>query len=345
MSEIEVLDPEPQEARMPAVQRSHAIVARDEITVQQLLGQAAKVKEAMRLAMVDGVHYGKVPGVSKPTLLKPGAETLLVLLRLAPYYESEKIWQDEGHLTVAARVTLRHIPTGMIVAQGEGMCSTRETKYAYRQQSRVCPACGMEAIIKGKAEYGGGWVCFKKKDGCGAKYADDDTRITDQAVGKMPNPDLPDTYNTVLKMADKRALVAAVLNGTAASDIFTQDVEDGQPPSDDTPVSAEPDPPAVKQPRSYVEWQARMLELGVPGAEEWARQAVEASGVSEGKMKRLNEALTALVIAEFDPFSPDPDGQVRAAFALAFGGVVVDGPPKDPYVEDADIPFGEGEDA
>ncbi|MGA1847246.1 hypothetical protein [Deferribacter abyssi] len=35
-----------------------------------------------------------------------------------------------------------------------------------------------------------------------------------------------DIDNTILKMASKRALIAAVLNGTAASDIFTQDVED-----------------------------------------------------------------------------------------------------------------------
>lgn len=35
-----------------------------------------------------------------------------------------------------------------------------------------------------------------------------------------------DLHNTILKMASKRALVAAVLRGTAASDIFTQDVED-----------------------------------------------------------------------------------------------------------------------
>ena len=35
--------------------------------------------------------------------------------------------------------------------------------------------------------------------------------------------------NTLLKMACKRAHVAAVLNGTAASDIFTQDVEDVEP--------------------------------------------------------------------------------------------------------------------
>jgi hypothetical protein len=33
-------------------------------------------------------------------------------------------------------------------------------------------------------------------------------------------------HNTVLKMSNKRAMIAAILNGTAASDIFTQDVED-----------------------------------------------------------------------------------------------------------------------
>ena len=43
---------------------------------------------------------------------------------------------------------------------------------------------------------------------------------------QQENPDIADTYNTVLKMACKRALVAAVLNTLAVSDLFTQDVED-----------------------------------------------------------------------------------------------------------------------
>ena len=37
-----------------------------------------------------------------------------------------------------------------------------------------CPSCGKAgAIIKGKDEYGGGWVCFIKKKGCGAKFTTD----------------------------------------------------------------------------------------------------------------------------------------------------------------------------
>lgn len=35
---------------------------------------------------------------------------------------------------------------------------------------RACPECGESAIIKGKAEYGGGWVCWKKRGGCGATF-------------------------------------------------------------------------------------------------------------------------------------------------------------------------------
>lgn len=40
------------------------------------------------------------------------------------------------------------------------------------------------------------------------------------------NENIADTFNTVLKMAKKRAMVDAVLTCTAASDIFTQDLED-----------------------------------------------------------------------------------------------------------------------
>jgi hypothetical protein len=35
----------------------------------------------------------------------------------------------------------------------------------------ICPVCGKDAIIQGKPEYGGGWLCYKQKGGCGAKFA------------------------------------------------------------------------------------------------------------------------------------------------------------------------------
>lgn len=46
-----------------------------------------------------------------------------------------------------------------------------------------CPQCGKSrAVIKGKPEYGGGWLCFKKKGGCGATWQDDAEPYTPPAA-------------------------------------------------------------------------------------------------------------------------------------------------------------------
>ncbi len=196
------------------------------LTVQDVRAQVNLIQHIMQEVMRKDEHYGVIPGTgTKPTLLKAGAEKLCLTFRLDPQYEITEV-QDGAHLRITSKCTLYHIPSSQRYGSGMGSCSTREAKYAYRSQARKCPACNAEAIIKGKEEYGGGWVCFKKKGGCGAKYDDADKAIIEQASGRVPNEDVADQYNTVLKMANKRSLVAAVLNATAASDIFTQDIED-----------------------------------------------------------------------------------------------------------------------
>jgi hypothetical protein len=114
----------------------------------------------------------------------------------------------------------------MFVAEGVGSCSTMETKYRYRKAEQKCPGCGKDTIIKGKKEYGGGWLCWGKKGGCGAKFKDGDPKIENQDMGRIEFDNPADYYNTVLKIAKKRAHVDATLTATAASDIFTQDLED-----------------------------------------------------------------------------------------------------------------------
>ena len=209
--DVEAVEVEEEVRNLPAVRASEAVVARGEISVDELVAQAEKIQQVMARAMKSGVHYGTIPGINKPTLLKPGAELLNVLLRLSPSYESEKVFQDNGHLTVISRCTLTHIPTGLVIAQGEGLCSTRETKYAYRQGGRTCPACGAEGTIKrskypprdgdypgAKKNDAAGWYCFGKIGGCSANFAFNDKVITDQPdATRMDNPDLPDTWNCV----------------------------------------------------------------------------------------------------------------------------------------------------
>lgn len=211
----------------------------DELSIDQMVAQVQKIQQVMDRVMQKDEHYGIIPGTKKPTLLKPGAEKLCLAFRLDPQYESTETY-DGLHLTVKSHCTLYHITTGIRLGSGEGSCSTKESKYAYRRAGRTCPACGKEdTIIRGKAEYGGGWICFAKKDGCGGKFKDGDPSIEAQITGRVPNEDVADAYNTVLKMANKRSLIAAVLNVTAASDCFTQDLEemDGK---DKAPVEPKP---------------------------------------------------------------------------------------------------------
>ena len=201
--------------------------AAGELTVDQLVGQIEKVQDAMRRAMVDGEHYGVIPGTGKPSLLKPGAEKLCLLFRLAPTYEVTRRPGEAGHVEYEVLCELRHIESEKLIASGVGLCTTMESRYRWRKGSHACPHCGESAIIKGKEEYGGGWLCWKKKDGCGAKFGEGDFSLDD--LKAVENPDLADSYNTVLKMAKKRAHVDATLTATAASDIFTQDMEESVP--------------------------------------------------------------------------------------------------------------------
>jgi hypothetical protein len=214
------------------------------------------VHQLMKQAMKKDEDYGVIPGTgSKPTLLKPGSEKLCTLFRLSPTYHTDiKDLPDvgRGHREYIIVCTLTHIPTQAVWGQAMGSCSTAESKYRWRKGERKCPSCGAAAIIKGKAEYGGGFVCFGKKGGCGAKFADDDKAIISQETGRKENDDIADQYNTVLKMATKRALVAAVLITTGASASFTQDVEDmmigGDDAMDAIATPKAPPKPAIKQP-------------------------------------------------------------------------------------------------
>jgi len=249
----------------------------DELSIEQVLAQVQKIQLVMERVMKSGEHFGVIPGTNKPTLLKPGAEKLCLTFRLDPQYESTETY-DGAHLTVKSRCTLYHITTGNRLGSGEGSCSTKEAKYAYRKGERTCPGCGAAAIIKGKAEYGGGWVCFGKKGGCGAKYEDGDQSIEGQQTGRIANPDLADQYNTVLKMANKRSLVAAVLNVTAASDIFTQDLEEQERPSGSEPAH---DPLA--------EWRNRFAQAMT--ADEFTALIAEARTVPAAILKQVGKLL------------------------------------------------------
>lgn len=197
---------------------------------ESIIKQVRIIQDVMKSVMQEDQHYGLIPGCgNKPSLLKPGAEKLTMTFRLAPKFHVTVIDLGKGHKNFDVKTELFSIVTGAFVGEGVGSCSTMESKYRFRKAEQKCPECGKETIIKGKKEYGGGWICFKKKGGCGAKFEDGDPNIENQDMGRVEHDNPADYYNTCLKMAKKRSLVDATLTATAASDIFTQDIEDMDP--------------------------------------------------------------------------------------------------------------------
>lgn len=236
----------------------------DQLAIDEVVARVQKVQEVQRRIMREGVHYGKIPGTPKPTLLKPGAELLGMTFRLDPQFEIAERIRDGDHLTIEVRCILYHAPSGARMGSGLGSCTTKESKYAWRQSERSCPKCGQPAIRKSKEEYGGGWYCNGKAGGCGAKFPAKDPAIVGQATGRVPNEDVADQHNTVLKMACKRAHVAAILFVTCASEIFTQDVEDMPQRGGNSVAHAimgEDDPERDESVNPFPQLEKRLLDL------------------------------------------------------------------------------------
>lgn len=229
--------------------------------IDDLLNKVALVQEVMERVMHDGEHYGKIPGCGdKPALLKAGAEKLGMTFRLKAQFDVTERDLGRAHREYSVKCCLSDGNMGV------GSCSTMESKYRYRSSERKCPKCGKAAIIAGKAEFGGGWLCWAKKDGCGEKFKKDDSAITSQPTDKVEHDNPADYYNTCLKMGKKRAHVDAIITATACSDIFTQDVEEMVQSTESTPTTpapvTAPTPAAPKAPAPKTQAQPNTIAPG-----------------------------------------------------------------------------------
>ena len=167
--------------------------------IAEILEQQNALRAFIKQALVEDRDYGKIPGVEKPTLLKPGAERINaaygVIARFSIVeqeidHDRVNEWRKEkrrysggtwtgdvdvvegksfGLYRVVMLCELVHRETGIVIGSCIGSCSTLESKYIDRPR---------------------------------------------------------DCENTIYKMAEKRSLVGAALLAYGLSDEFTQDVED-----------------------------------------------------------------------------------------------------------------------
>lgn len=173
------------------------------LTAADIRATVNLMQDVMLEVMKDGTHYGTIPGTKTKSLYKAGAEKLMATFRLAAKPEVEDL--SEGG-EIAYRVTVNLLSAnGTFVGAGIGECSSAEDKYSWR--AAVCDEEWEETPENRRR----------------IKYAKWQGRVEKK---KQVRTNPADVANTILKMAKKRAQVDAVITATAASDIFTQDIED-----------------------------------------------------------------------------------------------------------------------
>jgi len=253
--------------------------------------QVNLIQEVMKSVMQKGQHYGTVPGCGdKPTLLKPGAEKLMMTFRLAADPQIQEIPTDDG-LTFRVLTRITNQATGLFLGSGVGECSSKEDKYNWR-----------------------GAVSNKEWDAT----PEDRKRVKYTRNGEIQqvrtNP--ADVANTVLKMAKKRSLVDGILTVTAASDIFTQDIEDmpeevlGAKGGNNTSVGSQ----QLKQPQSKSQAQGSDKQAQVV-ASEYVVATVESVTTKKGSKNGK----------DWQAWTINAGGEKYGTFSGSFANVAVAG--------------------
>lgn len=173
------------------------------LTAADIRSQVNLLQDVMKEVMHKDTHYGVIPGTKQPSLYKAGAEKIMSTFRLAADPEVEDLSADgEIHYRVKVRILSA---SGAFLGAGIGECSSTEDKYAWR--AAVCDEEWDETPENRRR------IKFGKYQG----------RVEKK---KQIRTNPADVANTVLKMGKKRGLIDGVLTVTAASDLFTQDIED-----------------------------------------------------------------------------------------------------------------------
>lgn len=103
--------------------------------VQQSMNTIQQFQKVVQGSLVEGHDYGaSFFGANKPSLLKPGAEKILMLLGLSSEYEIIEKIQDyeEGFFAYTIRCILTK--GGQVITQGLGHCNSKEKKYTSDKQ-------------------------------------------------------------------------------------------------------------------------------------------------------------------------------------------------------------------
>jgi len=97
--------------------------------IQMIMQKITQFQKVIQDNMRQNHDYGIVPGTNKPTLLKPGAEKILVLLGLRSEFEIVDSTRDFQNGFFQYQVRCKLYREDMLITEGLGSCNTKEKKY------------------------------------------------------------------------------------------------------------------------------------------------------------------------------------------------------------------------
>ena len=97
--------------------------------VEATMKKISQFQKVVQSTLHQNHDYGIVPGTNKPTLLKPGAEKILMMMGLQSEFEIVDSTRDFEKGFFQYQVRCRLLKGDMVITEGLGACNTRERKY------------------------------------------------------------------------------------------------------------------------------------------------------------------------------------------------------------------------
>ncbi len=118
------------ENKMPVLRETSIIEEVDLNHVKNTMQKISQFQAIVQSTLKEKIDFGVIPGTDKPTLLKPGAEKILMMMGLRSEFEivdSTRDW-EKGFFQYQVKCKLHK--GDMLITEGFGACNTKEKKYA-----------------------------------------------------------------------------------------------------------------------------------------------------------------------------------------------------------------------
>jgi uncharacterized protein (DUF3820 family) len=126
--------------REQSVQTVNSMSIIDSVDLESVKNTLSKINQfqlVIQNSLKKDHDYGVIPGTPKPTLLKPGAEKIQMLLGVTSEYEVIERVQDYDNGFFAFTVRCIIYKDGVKITEGLGHCNTREPKFYKKKDGQL----------------------------------------------------------------------------------------------------------------------------------------------------------------------------------------------------------------